>query len=189
MKENNYNLFHLLIKHYSDLLSEKKCLEIVEKCRKFKLKKHELITGESKSNHNNSTYLLDNIDKNLKKIISEKINYYADELGIHRPKISNSWVNFQNKNSKLINHVHPGSSISGVLYLKVDENSSKIYFYNPNPYNVLLKKKENNVNNFEYIYLQPKIGDLILFPNWLRHGSHIDENMSHERVALSFNSN
>jgi uncharacterized protein (TIGR02466 family) len=76
-----------------------------------------------------------------------------------------------------------------VLYLKVDENSSKIYFYNPNPYNILLKKKEHNLNNYEYVFFQPKTGDLILFPSWLQHGSHSDENMSDERIALSFNSN
>jgi uncharacterized protein (TIGR02466 family) len=83
--------------------------------------------------------------------------------------------------------VHPGSSISGVLYLKVDKNSSKIYFYNPNPYNVILRKKQHNINNYEYMFFQPEIGDLILFPSWLKHGSDVDENMSEERIALSFN--
>jgi len=187
MKEESLNLFPVFIKYYYNLLTEKKCLDIIKECKKFNYKKHELIKGESKSNHGEDSYLLNDLNKNLKKLITNKINNYADEFGIQRQSITNSWVNFQNKNSKLISHVHPGSSISGVLYLKVDKNSSKIYFYNPNPYNVILRKKQHNINNYEYMFFQPEIGDLILFPSWLKHGSDVDENMSEERIALSFN--
>ncbi len=44
-----------------------------------------------------------------------------------------------------------------------------------------------NENNYGYISFKPEIGDLILFPGWLMHGSHNDINLSEERIALSFN--
>lgn len=183
---NTIHLFPTVIQYYEKLISEKECLNLVNKLKKLSYKKHESFTENSVSNYDLKTYLLNSFPK-IKKIISEKIYSYSNELGVHNSEIDNSWVNFQYKKSKLKKHIHPNSKISGVLYLKTDEKSSKIYFYNPNPFNLFLNKKEQIHNNFEYVYFCPKIGDLILFPSWLSHGSHEDENMSAERVALSFN--
>ena len=74
------------------------------------------------------------------------------------------------------------------MYLKVDGKSSPIYFYNPNPYNVILKKKEHNINNFEFMYFYPKIGDLILFPSWVTHYVY-PTTSTQERITAAGNIN
>jgi uncharacterized protein (TIGR02466 family) len=183
---NTIQLFPTVIQYYEKLFTEKECLNLVNKCKKLKYKKHNALTNDAVSNHDLHNYVLHKFPK-IKKVISEKIYSYSNELGVYNSEIDNSWVNFQYKKSKLRKHVHPNSKISGVLYLKTDEKSSKIYFYNPNPFNPFLNKKEQIHNNFEYVYFCPKIGDLILFPSWLSHGSHEEENLSEERAALSFN--
>lgn len=179
------NLFPILLHYYDNLISEKDCQHIIFKCKKLKMKEHgELIN--SVSSHSHDSFLLNKFFK-LKKLITIKIKEYENQLGLYNSKLDNSWVNFQYEKSKLKKHTHPNSQVSGVLYLKVDDKSSPIYFYNPNPYNVILKKKEHNINNFEFMYFYPKVGDLILFPSWLSHGSHEEESLSEERIALSFN--
>jgi uncharacterized protein (TIGR02466 family) len=183
---NTIHLFPTVVQYYQKLISEKECLDLVNKCKKLSYKKHVTLTKNAVSNHDSKNFLLNSFPK-IKKVISEKIYVYSNELGVYKSEIDNSWVNFQYKKSRLRKHAHGNSKLSGVLYLKTDEKSSKIYFYNPNPFNIFLNKKEHIYNNFEYIHFSPKIGDLILFPGWLSHGSHEDENMSTERVALSFN--
>ena len=45
------------------------------------------------------------------------------------------------------------------------------------------------LTNFNYrdVSVKPNIGDLILFPSWLMHGSDNEKNKSNERLVLSFN--
>ena len=182
----NLNLFPTTIQYYEKLLDQKKCEELVYALKNYKLKPHDSFTDNAVSNHEGHENTLHKFPK-LEKFLNEKIANYSNELGLHTIKITSSWVNFQFEKSKLKEHVHPGSQISGVLFLKTDNKSSKIYFYNPNPYNKFLITKKSNHNNFDHVSINPNIGDLILFPSWLSHGSHEDTNMSLERVALSFN--
>jgi uncharacterized protein (TIGR02466 family) len=187
-KSFNLNIFSIVIQYFNNFITNEECLDVIEKCKTFNLQKNQELKNNAVSTFNmGSSYVLNNFSK-LKEIIIQKVNNYENELGLFNSTLNNSWVNFQYKYSVLKKHQHPGSQISGVLYLKTDEKSSKIYFYNPNPYNSFIKKKEEKYNNFEHISFCPKIGDLILFPSWLSHGSHNDENLSEERIALSFNS-
>ncbi len=182
----NLNLFPTVIQFYEKLLRPEKCEELVNKLRNYKLGKHDSFKGNAITNHNGFSKILNDFP-DLENYINTKIEIYCNELGIETYKIKTSWVNFQFEKSELKKHVHPGSQISGVLFLKTDNKSSKIYFYNPNPFNKLLITKKTNQNNFDYVSISPNIGDLIIFPSWLSHGSHEDMNMSSERVALSFN--
>ena len=186
MQCNNLKIFPVLIQCYNNLIKDNECLDIVKKCKNLNFKKHNAFSDNAVSNHSTDSNLLNNFSK-LREIIMQKVKNYENELGLNNSKLDNSWVNFQYKNSILKKHTHPSCQISGVLYLKTDEKSSKIYFYNPNPFISFLNTKEDNFNNFQYISFSPKIGDLFLFPSWLSHGSHEDKNLSEERVALSFN--
>jgi len=186
MDSSTLYLFPTVIKYHTQIISEKECLNAIKKCKKCKYKNHGTFNKNAVTSFDKNFSILDKLPS-LKKIITEKIKNYCNELGIYEVTLGNSWVNFQFKNSKLAKHTHPRAQVSGVIYLKTDIKSSKIAFYNPNPYNLMLDKKEFNNNNFDIRYFYPKTGDLILFPGWLSHGSNDEENLSNERIALSFN--
>ena len=186
-KSPNLSIFPVVIQHINNFITEDECLRIIEKCKTLDLQKHQVLKNNAVSSYKNPGANVLNNFPHLQEIIFEKVVCYENELGLFNSKIDNSWVNFQYKDSGVKKHQHPGAQISGVLYLKSDEKSSKIYFYNPNPYNSFIRKRVLNHNNFEHVSFCPKIGDLILFPSWLNHGSHDDENLSEERIALSFN--
>lgn len=189
MELNTLALFPVIIKYFNLFYPQKECLQIVEETRELVKQQHKErdVLTNSKSNFDLNTKALDLYPK-LKKSIIDQIHLYENELGLYNSVLKNSWINFQLENSKLSKHTHPCSQISGVLYLKVDPESTPIYFYNPNPYNSILDKKEHNTNNCEFYYFKPNIGDLILFPSWLSHGSNENKSLSKERVSLSFNS-
>ena len=128
------------------------------------------------------------INKKLKKFIQEKIkNYLKKTINKTANKISikNFWVVRQFKNEYNPVHYHNGN-ISGVGYLKIPKNL-----------NYSKKKKKTNgtidfingsrmfLNKSIYNHL-PKVGDLILFPNYLMHTAYpfvVDG----ERRSFSFN--
>lgn len=185
--KNNVDIFPTTIKYIKKFISKEECNEIIKYCKNIKLYNHLSLIGDAKSNHGKGHFILNNINKNIYKKILNETHEYVDNIGLNKVIINNSWVNFQKNGSRLDKHCHPDSVVSGVIYLKTDINSSKIYFYNPNPLVYFLKVKETKKNNYEYVYFKPEIGDLIIFPSWLIHGSNNDINKSKERIALSFN--
>ena len=187
--ENNIALiFPTFLKIHKNFISQLKCFEIIKELKKINVKEHKSLTqGTGKSSHNkkdNINYVLG--DKTNKELLV-LINQYAKEYGLSELKITNSWYNIQLKNSVLSSHSHPSSIISGVLYLKTDLLSSKIFFHNPNPYIGFTHFKEPNHYNFDHVYFDVDEGSLILFPSWLIHGSNSLENKSNERICFSFN--
>ena len=113
---------------------------------------------------------------------SQFLDYHKDleerivkEIPIKNQRMAESWCTIQKKDSTLKWHKHPNSVLSGILYLKVDWNSSKLVFQNPT-------SMEGEVKE-----IQPSPGLLLMWPSWLAHGSGEDKNMSTERVVVSFN--
>ena len=128
------------------------------------------------------------INRKLKNFIQGKVKNYLKNT-IHKTAkkidIKNFWVVRQFKNEYNPVHYHDGN-ISGVGYLKI-----------PKYLNYSKKKKKTNgtidfingsrmfLNNSIYNHL-PKVGDLILFPNYLMHTAYpfiVDG----ERRSFSFN--
>lgn len=193
IKNNDIVVFPTLINIVENFLTENQCKDIIKFAKNKKYKKHQALEGDSVSNHGLEDTVLLDIKKKVKscKNIEEDlyifINEYINKVGIPPVKLTNSWINFQNKGSRLLPHTHPGNFISGVMYLNTDEKSSSITFHNPNPFSIYMPKKIDTIFNFDFQNIQPKTGYLILFPSWLQHSSGLSINQSEERVALSFN--
>jgi uncharacterized protein (TIGR02466 family) len=183
----NVKVFPTLIKYVSNFLNKKECNEIINLTFNKKLSSHLSLKGKANSTHGLNSDILSNVDNNIVEKIKDKVNEYAVDYGVRKLKLDNSWINIQNKNSILNKHSHPDSIVSGALYLKVDKNSSKIYFYNPNTYLTFVNVFKQTEFSCENYFFTPQIGDLILFPSWLMHGSNNEENNSIERIVLSFN--
>lgn len=128
--------------------------------------------------------LLDNA-LDIKEVIQECINDYANRLGLCRLQIDTSWFNKTNKGGRLELHRHEGSVISGGFYPFPQEEVSPLLFRNPIiPY----KMNETFQNNTSYANMfhevHPYQGLLILFPSWLEHKT--DKEIGN-RFVVSFN--
>ena len=132
------------------------------------------------------------IEKNLSKELIKNIKNYlkASEIEkIKEIKIINLWVVKQLKNEYNPIHYHNGQ-LSGVGYLKIPKNMNQ---------NKTVKNKKITTNGTidfingqrsflsKSIYnLNPKVGDLVLFPNYLMHTAY-PFNIDAERRSFSFN--
>tara|TARA_B110000116_G_scaffold219772_1_gene197688 strand:- start:87 stop:677 length:591 start_codon:yes stop_codon:yes gene_type:complete len=132
------------------------------------------------------------IKKTLSKELIKNIKNYlkkSDVKKINEIKIINLWVVRQFKNEYNPIHYHDGQ-LSGVGYLKIPKNMNQ---------NKLVKNKKiktngtidfiNGQKNFlsKSIYnLNPKLSDLIIFPNYLMHTAY-PFNVDGERRSFSFN--
>ena len=97
------------------------------------------------------------------------------EMPLKNQRMAESWCTIQKENSTLKWHNHPNSVLSGILYLKVDWNSSKLVFQNPTSM------------QGEVTEIQPSPGMLLMWPSFLMHGSGNTINKSKERIILGFN--
>ena len=128
------------------------------------------------------------INKKLKKFIHEKVKNYLKSTinkSTNKINIKNFWVVRQFKNEYNPVHYHD-RNISGVGYLKIPKNL-----------NFSKKRKTNNgtidfingsrmfINKSIYNHV-PKVGDLILFPNYLMHTAYPFKQEG-ERRSFSFN--
>ena len=132
------------------------------------------------------------INKNLSKELIDNIKNYleqSDVKNIKEIKIINLWAVRQFKNEYNPIHYHNGQ-LSGVGYLKIPRNMNQ---------NKMVKNKKIKTNGTidfingqrsflsKSIYnLNPKLGDLILFPNYLMHTAY-PFNIDGERRSFSFN--
>jgi uncharacterized protein (TIGR02466 family) len=128
------------------------------------------------------------IKKNLEKIITKNIKDFIDKTLGKRPKIvkiKNFWVVRQFSNEYNPIHFHDGH-ISGVGYLKVPK------FLNSKKRNLKTNGTIDFINGSkmflnESIYNHsPKVGDVLLFPNYLMHTVY-PFTAKGERRSFSFN--
>ena len=124
------------------------------------------------------------LPNHLEKKIKKSINKDAKKISLR-----NLWVVRQFKNEYNPIHYHEGQ-LSGVGYLKIPKDMNQ---------NKLVKNKKfktngtidfiNGQTNFlsKSIYnLNPKLGDLLIFPNYLMHTAY-PFNVKGERRSFSFN--
>ena len=128
------------------------------------------------------------IKKNLDKLITYSIRSFIKSTtgkNIKKVKIKNLWVVNQYANEYNPVHYHDGH-ISGVGYLKIPKNLFKskksletngsIDFINGNKMFL-----NDSIHNHK-----PKVGDVILFPNYLMHTAY-PFSVKGERRSFSFN--
>jgi uncharacterized protein (TIGR02466 family) len=186
----DYNLFPTLVRRIENFLSKDEIGLII--AYKPNLTSHDALLGNAVSSHSVKSVVLNDINHivSLNERIYKIINEFRKEYGIIKLAIDNSWINIQEPDSNLKIHTHIDSVISGAIYVNVDDDSSKLYFYNPNPYleyiNYFNAPEIPTYLNNKTIWFKPNNGDLILFPSWLRHGSE-DLNKTVGRTVISFN--
>lgn len=197
-------LFPVPVGIIDNFLSEKEIELLLKEVISIDHSDHGALSGEAFSTHKvdgKLGRLLEDLSHKLNIDFIERLNTEINDFagtnglvhnnwiqGMSRLMIDNSWSNIQKKGSYLRRHTHPNSKISGSLFLNVDQDSSKLYFFNPNPY--IKYEDYDKVTDFSSVNysIQPSNGQLILFPSWLEHGSNEEINNTDKRVVISFNS-
>jgi uncharacterized protein (TIGR02466 family) len=194
MNLETYNLFPTLVIRAPEFLSKEECRLIFDHVQKKPLDPYGAFVGDAVSNFSLEQDILSELVKNIPELkdlvknLTNVIEEYKIRHNLSLVRITNSWTNTQQEGSILIDHTHAKSIIAGALYINVDENSTQLVLKNPNPY---IKYTVFGSNPTEYAYewstFKPEIGDLILFPGWIEHGSNHQINQTKDRMVLSFN--
>jgi len=161
----------------------KKELLFVENCKKNSYKNE----GNTTSN---DTYILNNkAFTGLKNQLNIIIKDYFDKIVCDdnlKPYITQSWLNYTNKNQYHHTHRHPNSFVSGVFYIDADENNDKIKFWKDGYSAIQPDPKEYNLYNSTSWWFNVKSCQVILFPSSLTHCVEVKEG-TNTRISLAFN--
>jgi uncharacterized protein (TIGR02466 family) len=144
--------------------------------------------GNTTSNDN---YILNNkAFKNIKEELDLKVQDYFDKIispaNNITPYITQSWLNYTEKNQYHHKHAHPNSIVSGVFYINCHEEHDKIKFFNDRYQTIKPDIKDWNIWNSESWWFQVKTGDIILFPSSLIHMVETKQG-TNTRISLAFN--
>tara|TARA_Y100001963_G_C6632322_1_gene376894 strand:+ start:123 stop:704 length:582 start_codon:yes stop_codon:yes gene_type:complete len=180
-------LFPTPVAYFPNFITSKERLDIFKSIKNISHHSHGAIEGDGVSTHKPDCTTPKFLKGNIKQRIQDAIDEYGKEWGCEGSKISQIWSNTQNSGSRLLEHIHPHSVVSGALYINVDD-SCKITFYNPNPYAGIFPIDIPTPYNHESQYFWVHNCELVLFPGWLRHGRYRDVNEMDDRIVVSFNS-
>lgn len=132
----------------------------------------------------------------LRRKILEIAYAACDEWGFteYTLRISNLWLNINNKGNSNLLHTHPGCVLSGVYYLKVPACCSGPFSFIRDFKDQHMKESWGNANNFEtwkdinvnQYDIQPQDDTMLIFPSWLMHA--VSKSASDDdRISISFN--
>ena len=125
----------------------------------------------------------------VKKILDEKIielsRTFSPNLELF---LGNVWININEKGCRNVKHLHPGSALSGTIYIQTDNNTGNIVFFNDHsPMQHYTLQPGNNADLFQKkVTYHPKDGMIIFFPSWIPHLVQ-PSNSDLPRISISFN--
>jgi len=139
----------------------------------------------------NDNYILHNkAFKNLKEDLDLRVKDYFNKVisptDAISPYITQSWLNYTEKNQYHHKHAHPNSLVSGVFYINCDDKFDKIKFFNDKYSTIKPEVKDWNIWNSETWWFSVKTGDVILFPSSLTHMVETKQG-DNTRISLAFN--
>lgn len=134
-------------------------------------------------------------DKFFNKI-NVAVNNVSQEMGIiPKLNINNLWININQYGNYNIPHLHSGSILSGVFYVKAPKNCGEIIFENPVGalmesylhYSHLLDEIDYNHWTAQTCRVPCEENRLILFPSWIKHSVDQNLNETEDRISIAFN--
>ena len=164
--------------------------------REFTERELEFVLKQPQHNNEGNTtsddnYVFNNIElKGLSGFCEASVATYLKE--IHAPskdvnlRITQSWLNYTKPGQWHHKHAHPNSFVSGVLYIKANKESDKIYFYKDGYKQISLPTENWNLYNSESWWFEAVAKELILFPSSLTHMVQAVQGED-TRISLSFN--
>ena len=159
--------------------------------RKLTSKENKFIQKTKRDVYKNdgNTASNDTIFNTLKKELEVIVQDYFKQILSAKnvtPYITQSWLNYTEKNQFHHKHRHPNSMVSGVFYIDADEKYDRIYFYNDKHSVIVPEVNEFNTFNSGSWFFPVKTGQLFLFPSSLEHMVETKKG-SNTRISLAFN--
>jgi uncharacterized protein (TIGR02466 family) len=152
--------------------------------------KKQTINNKGNSNTKN-VYILNepslrNLNKDIKFFIKDYFDTIIETTDQIFPYITQSWLNYTEKNGFHHLHNHTNSYVSGVLYLDVKENDSITFYKNDNNDIFSLNRDTYNAFNCFSWTVPVKKNQILLFPSYLKHAV-LNKDSSGTRISLAFN--
>jgi uncharacterized protein (TIGR02466 family) len=159
----------------------------------FKKIKNNTIKNYGNSN-SVDTYILEKDEmQNIKDFCQSATDIYFNKIycPVDEKKnslvITQSWLNYTNKQQFHHSHTHPNSIVSGVFYINADKKLDEIILNKPDLHMQfeITPKAKNDYNTYEVTF---KVGkyELILFPSHMYHRVPLVES-NETRISLAFN--
>ena len=131
--------------------------------------------------------------KDLVKVLDQHVAAFVKDLefdlGDREIKLDSLWINILPEGGIHTSHIHPHSVISGTTYVRMPDGASAIKFEDPRSSMMMAaptRRKEARPEMRAFMYVAPKVGDVLLWESWLRH--EVPMNMAEdERISVSFN--
>jgi len=135
----------------------------------------------------------DSAAADLQKRLDRHVALFARQLAFDlqgRKLVCDSlWVNLLKPGAQHTAHIHPGSTISGTVYIEVPPGASAIRFEDPR-LGLMMAAPQVKASappaRQRFVSVAPKAGDVLLWESWLRH--EVPRNTAKaERLSISFN--
>jgi len=131
----------------------------------------------------------------LKSLILEQAHRcvidYGHSPGVGNLEISNFWININRHKESNRVHIHDGAFISGVFYIKAEEDQGRLYFQKNVQEVYILASRPSPIIELTDIsapevFYAPKTGRMLMFPGNLPHG--VEANFTEkDRISISWN--
>jgi uncharacterized protein (TIGR02466 family) len=134
----------------------------------------------------------DSLFDELRRTLDKHVANFANDLHLDlkaRLKLDSLWINILEPGAAHSGHIHPGSVISGTVYLEVPPGASALKLEDPRlPMMMAAPKRTSDAPEAEktFVYLTPQVGTVFLWESYLRHEVPVNA-AQEERVSLSFN--
>jgi len=152
--------------------------------------KKDFYKNEGNTTSSNTYILNEKPFANIKKELDKKVQDYFDKIisptDTITPYITQSWLNYTEKNQYHHKHAHSNSLVSGVFYINCDKELDKIKFFKEEYKTIKPEIKTWNWYNSESWWFTVKTGDIIMFPSSLTHMVETKQG-TNTRISLAFN--
>lgn len=147
---------------------------------------HPLVSGSPSSYATPGQLLNTQVLWGVRDRLTDMVNSYAQELGVDRLRITNSWFNKLQKGHSVLPHRHELSVISGAVYIRCSEGSPGLRLHSPLvPLRGLERVRTPTNYSLAWEELAVTEGTVILFPSWLEHSTA--PSSADVRWTVSFN--
>lgn len=133
----------------------------------------------------------DSLFDDLRRLLDRHVAQFARELHLDcgKLKLDSLWINILKPGAAHSGHIHPGSVISGTVYLEIPKGASALKLEDPRlPMMMAAPKRTADAPEDErtFVYVTPKPGEILLWESFIRHEVPANQAKT-ERVSLSFN--
>ena len=125
-------------------------------------------------------------------VINYSIEVLSREYHFNYPvEMSTAWLNINHKHCYNNTHTHPGSHLSGVLWVKLPPNSGSFVFEAPYSMNTdFLAYTDDGYRQYMNLHrsyeMRSQEGMIVLFPSYMPHYVTMNEN-DEDRISIAFN--